>query len=268
MGSSKSLMENDEMKQQFAGLILLDRIISQSNYIHASFMEKDDDLLEPILDVLTNRELVEINENNYYAATEKGQKLYQTLLDQQLSYATHFDIYSHVDLEEGSFADKEQDLLDDARWEDLRVAVAEFKGIDPYRMVFLAMLSDESFFDSSDWRFRLAMGNLFEELEEVVQTQVGEDDLAYEDEEGLVSGHEVLEDVICQGAEMNQQRFQAQKEEHERRQQENAEGGPVTIIEEGGHYGGYGYGYDPMMTLGAYAASAMFIETMWHAPYW
>ncbi len=266
MASEQEFVLDEEKQEQFAGMILLDRMITEEKPIHASLMDKDDKLVEQYLNTMDSRELISVGEDNCYLVTDTGKQLYQKLLDQQVSYATHFDIYSHVDLNAGTFAHKDSDFLEDDRWADLRVAVALFKGIDPYRMVFLAMLSDEAFFANPDWKFDLAMGTLFEELDEIVNTQIMEDELGYEDEEGSVSGHDVLEDVIQQGALINQERYQEQltQEREAERQAGQPEQETVTIIQEGG----YGYGYDPMTMLGAYAASALFIEAIWHDPYW
>ena len=127
------------------------------------------------------------------------------MVQQQVSYQAHFEIYAFVDLGAGTFADPETDLLEDERWADLRVAVAEQKGIDPYRVVFLAMLSDESFFASPDWYFDLAMGTLFDELESITKEQIRIDELGYEDEDGNeVMGEEVIADVIEQGSQLAQ----------------------------------------------------------------
>ncbi|MBF0349734.1 MAG: hypothetical protein HQM11_01815 [SAR324 cluster bacterium] len=258
------------MKQQFGSLILLDRIINEKETFHLSLMEKDDKILEPFLQTMEKEGLIEIGANGNYVVTEKGKETYQRLIQQQLSYTTHFDIYSHVDLGEGCFADKETDFLDDNRWTDLRVAVAEFKGIDPYRMVFLAMLSDESFFENPEWKFDLAMGTLFEEMESIVHNQVSLEELGYEDDDGSVSGNEVLTDIIEQGAALNQQRQEEQRQQEQEAERLNQTSPDDEIITTTTYYqGGYGYPmYDPWATMGAYAASALFVEALWYDPYW
>ena len=223
---------SEESKLEFAGLLIMHRLVSEGERIHSSFMESNDRLVEPYLDALEDKGLVQRGAEYYYEATEKGKQLYQKLIDQRLAYARHFGIYERVDLAAGTFADPQSDFQDDERWADLRVAVAEFKGVDPYHMVFLAMLSDEHFFENHDWRFDLGMGNLFEEMEKIVQDQISEDDLAYEDEEGLISGHDVLQDVILQGDQIFKKRFKAQQEREVRQTQEEIE--EVTIIEDPG----------------------------------
>ncbi len=272
MNTKKRSPLNDEMKQQFAGAIILEQLISEQGQIHASLLDKDDKFLEPHLDELLKKGMVEINQENFYVATKKGEDTHEKMLQQQASYSTHFDIFSHVDLGEGCFADKDEDFLEDERWEDLRVAVAEFKEVDPYRMVFLAMLSDETFLENPDWKFDLAMGSLFEEMESIVQSQLCEEELGYDGEEGWVSGHDVLQDVIEQGSQINQERFkQWKREEEAQRQNDDSDDDEEEEVITTVHYGGgYGYSpyYDPWMTLGSYAASAMFIEALWHDPYW
>ncbi len=257
-----------ETKQQFAGIMVLDRMIGSQDRIHASLMERDDKLLDDSLNILQDKGLVEIDNENFYIPTERGQKLYQTVLGQQMSYTTHFDIYSHVDLGEGVFANKLQHFLDDPRWEDLRVAVSEYKKVDPYRMVFLAMMSAGAFYENPDWKFDLSMGTLFDEMEEIVQSQILIDELAYEDEEGVISGGDVIVDIIEQGALLNKERYEAQaQQETEARamQRYRDDDDDEVVVVHHGHPGGY---YDPMATVGAYAASVVFVETMWHYPYW
>jgi hypothetical protein len=89
--------------------------------------------------------------------------------------------------------------------------VAEDKGIDPYRVVFLAMLSDESFFVNPGWYFDLAMGTLFDELESITKEQFRIEELGYEDEdENKVMGEEVIADVIEQGSQLAKERRERQ----------------------------------------------------------
>ncbi|MEZ7973398.1 MAG: hypothetical protein QMC48_00005, partial [SAR324 cluster bacterium] len=82
---------------------------------------------------------------------------------------------------------------------DLRVAVAEYKGIDPYRVVFLALMSTDNFYENPDWKFDLSLGTLFDEMEQIVQDQLCVEDLSYKDEEEQVSGEDVIRDIIEQG---------------------------------------------------------------------
>ena len=93
-----------------------------------------------------------------------------------------------------------------------RVAVAEHKGVDPYRVVFLAMLSAEAFFENPEWRFDLAVGSLCDELETTVQDQISVEELGYEDDKGAVSGEDVIADIIERGSALAQERFRERQE--------------------------------------------------------
>jgi len=115
-------------------------------------------------------------------------------------------ILASIDLDNGAFGDPKTDLLEGDQWSDLRVAVAEHKGIDQYRVVFLAMLSAERFFENPDWKFDLSMGTLFDEMQQIVQDQLCVEDLGYTDNEGPVSGEDVIRDIIEQGEELSRER--------------------------------------------------------------
>ena len=197
----------DSQRQEFSILLLLHHIAGSQDKIHFSFLDQNHKTIESNLKELEQQDLVQLDVEQYYQLSEKGQQSYDRLVQQQVSYQAHFEIYAFVDLGAGTFADPETDLLEDERWADLRVAVAEHKGIDPYRVVFLAMLSDESFFASPDWYFDLAMGTLFDELESITKEQMRIDELGYEDEDGNeVMGEEVIADVIEQGSQLAQER--------------------------------------------------------------
>lgn len=260
----------EKTKQQLSGLLLLDRIINKEESFHLSLMERDEQALEPMLKFMESEGLLEISEDDLYAVTKKGDNVYQKLIQQQVSYITHFEIYAYVDLGTAEFANPEDDFLEDDRWTDLRVAVGEFKKIDPHRIVFLAMLSDEVFFENPDWKFDLALGTLFNEMEAVVQDQVSIDELGYEDEDGeWVSGDNVMQDVIELGSQLNQEHYEQNEQEDVAAQRANDPQGE-EVITTTTYYddGGYGGGYSPLATFGAYAASAMFVDSMWHGHYW
>ena len=177
-----------------------------SRRFHLSLASKDEDQLEPTLKEMENQGWIEVGEDDYYITKDKGLEIYQKLTEQQESYVSHFDIYAYVDLQEGVFADPQSDLLEGDRWSDLRVAVAEHKGIDPYRVVFLSMLADGVWFENPDWRFDLGMGTLLDNLESLVMDQLSVDELGYEDDQGMVEGEEVIADVIEQGTALARER--------------------------------------------------------------
>lgn len=260
---------SEETCRRMAALVMLDRVITEPRSYHPALLDGDDEFLGSLFDYMLGEDLVSVGDDDYYEATPKGNKAYQQMLQQQRSYLIHFDLYSAVDLSEGAFADEEHDLLDDPRWSDLRVAVAEFKAIEPYRMVFLSMLADGSFFENADWKFDLVLGSsFFKELEEIVRSQISIDELGYEDEDGsVIPGESVLEDVILQGARVNRERM-----EHERSRQES------LLDDEPPDEDGDGeeeyetvvayVPYDPWGPAAAYMGSALFVEALWLSAYW
>ena len=190
--------------------------------LNIALAETDDEGLESLLNFMESRGTLTVEEDNYYKATDKGQEVYQDLVKQLEAYVTHFGVYAYVDLEQGIFGDPETDLLEGEKWSDLRVAVAEHKGIDPYRVVFLAMLSAETFYENPDWKFDLSMGTLFQEMKQIVLEQLHVDDLGYSDSEGKVSGEEVIRDIIEQGSELVAQRKSREQEIKGRKQAEES----------------------------------------------
>ncbi|MBI4081710.1 MAG: hypothetical protein HY423_03785 [Candidatus Lambdaproteobacteria bacterium] len=266
----------DEQRRQFAGLVLLDRVAAAPADFHAALMgHKDDALLEPAFRALLAQDLVTVGEDDHYTLTERGRAAYRKSIEQQQSYLAHFDIYARVDLAAGTFFDPEQDLPQDPRWSDLRVAVAEYKGIDPYQMVFLAMLAGGDFFADAEWRANLALGSpFFAELERIVASQITVEELGYRDEDGSeVPGSAVIEDVILQGARLNRERWERDRD----RVRREAETQPSLLEQpDGGPAGPAGpssnmrwvYVYDPWAAFPAYVASALFVESLWLAPHW
>jgi len=270
----------DEQKQQMTGMIVLDRMAEEPTAFHAGLLtDKQDRFLEPVFRYLQQQDLVEVNKEDYFAPTKKGQAAYAKLVEQRKSYLAHFEIFSMVDLGEGIFGDMEDLEYGEGandHWEDLRLAVAEYKGIDPYRMVFLAMLADGAFFDNPDWKYDLALdSNFFKELEDIVKSQITIEELGYVTEDGEeISGEKVIEDVILQGAKVNRERYEREKanmgqqellaqQELQAQQTQAAESGQggTTVV----FYEPY---YDPYPTMALYAGTALFVEAVWLSTLW
>ena len=195
--------EKEELRETKKALSEVEQEMEENRHcrLNIALAETDDEGLESLLNFMESRGTLTVEEDNYYKATDKGHEVYQDLVKQLEAYVTHFEVYAYVDLEQGIFGDPEKDLLEGEKWSDLRVAVAEHKGIDPYRVVFLAMLSAETFYENPDWKFDLSMGTLFQEMKQIVLEQLHVDDLGYSDSEGKVSGEVVIRDIIEQGSE-------------------------------------------------------------------
>ena len=216
--------EKEELREAKKALSEVEQEMEENRHcrLNIALAETDDEGLESLLNFMEGRGTLIVEEDNYYKATDKGHEVYQDLVKQLEAYVTHFEVYAYVDLEQGIFGDPETDLLEGDKWSDLRVAVAEHKGIDPYRVVFLAMLSAETFYENSDWKFDLSMGTLFQEMKQIVLEQLHVDDLGYSDSEGKVSGEEVIRDIIEQGSELAAKRKSREQEIKGRKQAEES----------------------------------------------
>ena len=216
--------EKEELREAKKALSEVEQEMEENRHcrLNIALAETDDEGLESLLNFMESRGTLTVEEDNYYKATDKGHEVYQDLVKQLEAYVTHFEVYAYVDLEQGIFGDPETDLLEGEKWSDLRVAVAEHKGIDPYRVVFLAMLSAETFYENPDWKFDLSMGTLFQEMKQIVLEQLHVDDLGYSDSEGKVSGEEVIRDIIEQGSELVAKRTSREQENKGRKQEEES----------------------------------------------
>ena len=216
--------EKEELREAKKALSEVEQEMEENRHcrLNIALAETDDEGLESLLNFMESRGTLTVEEDNYYKATDKGHEVYQDLVKQLEAYVTHFEVYAYVDLEQGIFGDPETDLLEGDKWSDLRVAVAEHKGIDPYRVVFLAMLSAETFYENPDWKFDLSMGTLFQEMKQIVLEQLHIDDLGYSDSEGKVSGEEVIRDIIEQGSELVAKRKSREQEIKGRKQAEES----------------------------------------------
>lgn len=260
---------SEESCHQMAALILLDRLITEPGKYHAGMMDEENELMEPLFDFMMGEDLISVGGDDLFQPTEKGRKAYQTLLHQRQSYLANFEVYAAVDLAEGLFGDADKDHLDAPNWSDLRVAAAEYKGIDPFRLVFLSMLADGTFFENDGWKFDILLGSsFFKELEEIVTSQIHIEELGYQDEDGTsIAGETVLEDVILQGAEVNRERMERIRDEEGQGSlfdEEAERRGEDDDWEEEWIY----VPYDPWGPAAAYMGSALFVEALWLSSYW
>ncbi|MGJ8640470.1 MAG: hypothetical protein ACSHYA_13870 [Opitutaceae bacterium] len=199
----------DNQKMEFAGIYLLEYMINHPKRFNVLLQAEEEDL-EPILEWLLVRDTVEIKEDNTYQATSKGRTSLQRFMARYSDFLNIFDIYCAVDLGLGEFAFASYFDYDDKaswkhflaaeRWEDMRVAVAQFKSVDPVEIVFMSFLNEDRFGrDQVGWQFDLLLGTVWDEILNICNTAVQIEQLSYESEDGIVSGESVMEDIIQQG---------------------------------------------------------------------
>lgn len=252
----------EEQKKQFASAYLLNAIVNEKVSIPLYLDEKDNDL-EPVLEYMMMKEYVSVENKETYSATQRGLEILENFMKRYTEFLKIFDIYCAVDLGEGRFAfegyfsfetDKEwEKYLVDERWEDLRVAVAVFKKINPVEIVFMSFLKEEQFGDRGEgWQFDLLLGTIWDDILEVCNTAITDEDLSYTDEDGSsVDGNSVLEDVIVQGAELN---LELHKEEKKRIKEQQAQ--EEDYEEEYNEY-------EPEYEVYEYYREPMYISPVW-----
>ncbi len=203
---------SEEQKKRFAGIYLLEYMINTPHAVPI-FLDGNDKDLEPILEWLMMQGYIQIMDNERYVPHPDGRKELEKFMARYSEYLTMFDIYSAVDLQSGEFAfsrffdfdtDVEfQKFLDDNRWDDLRVAVADFKEMDPVEIVFMSFISEKRFGrDDSGWQFDLLLGSVWDEILNICNTALQWQQLGFEDEEGQVPAEDVITDIIEQGTEI------------------------------------------------------------------
>lgn len=211
----RSLLITKEKKNELAEKLLLYKMGVEKRKFPI-LLSGEDKPLETFFTFMMTKDWVKIEDESFYALTEKGQKKLTHFQNLYKDYLMHYDIYCAVDLQEGEFAfdsfedfEESQDeewksFLCSPRFSDVRIAVAEYREEhDIVGMIFLFLLHEGRFEESqqkSGWQFDLALGSLWEEIEKIYENSIDYKDLGYEDdEEGAISYEDVLEDIIEQG---------------------------------------------------------------------
>ena len=202
-------------KSQFAAIYLLEYMINAPK-LFALMLEREEEDLEPILEWLLVRDLVQIKDEERYTPTEKGRSALQRFMGRYSDFLNFFDVFCAVDLEEGSFAFADyfdfdtksswQAHLNQERWEDLRVAVAAYKGIDPVEIVFMSFVNEERFGRTeTGWAFDLLLGSVWDEILNICNSALRIEQLGWDSQDGPVSGESVIQDIVNQGLSLVEQ---------------------------------------------------------------
>jgi len=214
--SSFSYTCTEEQKKQFAAVYLLDRM-SRLRYSPPLYLEDTDQDLEPVLEYAMVKNYIQISNSEKYVLTEKGHSVLHRFTKRYKEYLTKFDIFCAVDLTEGDFAFAHSEeftderawssFLADDRWEDLRIAVTQYKKLDPVEIVFMSFINEGRFgYSDAGWQFDLILGSVWDDMLAICNSALTVESLAYTDDDGVtVSGEQVIEDVIIQGTELNAQ---------------------------------------------------------------
>ena len=210
---TKNFIINEEQRKEYAAGYLLDLVVNQGKNFNVVLEGADKDL-ESVFVHMMALDYIDLDSDNYYRPTPKGHEKLDNLKKKYEEYLSHFDLFCAVDLERGTFAFEQIFELEDDEWErfvnqerfeDLRIAVAWFKKINPSDFVFLSFLKEGRFdTENQNWQFDLVSGLMWEKIETIIDTAIQIEDLTYYDDEAgeQIDGMQVVEDVVYEGAQL------------------------------------------------------------------
>lgn len=224
-------MQIDKVKS-YKGIILLNEIIT-NNRVFKTILNGDDKLLEPLfIDMVAQGYCNIIGDE--YRVTDQGMNVFNTFMKRYNEFLKLFDVYAFVDLEAGEFAfakyfefgsDTEWDAYKmNDRFDDLRIAVCDYKKMDPFEIVFMSFINENRFdTKATGWQMDVLSDAVWIEIDDIVRSAIHPTDLGDES---------VIKDIIEQGSklvvDLMKQEVAYRKNELTHVEDE----GVVTVIEE------------------------------------
>jgi hypothetical protein len=230
----------DNNKKTFKAIVLLNELVN-GNHQFKTVDNGDDKVLEPLFIELMSKGYVQTS-GMYYQATPNGQEVLSNFMKRYSEYLKLYDVFSYVDLEKGEFAfaryydfdtdDQWLNYVNNSRWDDLRIAVALFKKLDPAEIVFMSFINENRFDTKSNgWQINLMADGIWRELEDICQTAIKPEEV----------GQDAMEDMVGQGSELMIKLLQ-EEQNREREEQNNNYQEEVVEEETVEYYQPY---YDP-----------------------
>lgn len=208
------VLESDKFK--YISLVLLNEIINFQHYFNVR-STGEEIFIERYLKFMHDKGVLRV-EKGKYLPTELGREELVNLYAKYYEYLKLYDIYSAVDLANGEFAfssvdsdmnDEEWDaFIMDERFSDVRIAVAEFKGLNPIEIVFMSFLNEGRFnLDNARWEYELTGDAVWNEIEEICNTAISAEYLMEDNvlENVIREGSEIMLEIIKLGEEIEEQ---------------------------------------------------------------
>jgi len=243
--------------KNYKSLILLNELINGTSF--RTILNGDDRLLEPLFIELMNKGYVQISGINYQI-TQKGIDTFDIFMKRYGEYLRYYDVFGFVDLEKGEFAfsryfdfntDEQWNFYKmDSRFDDVRIAVAMYKNINPAEVVFMSFLNENRFdTQKTGWQIDMLSDMIWDEIENICATAITPEQL----------GQDVIEDIIKQGTELM---VSLLEEENKRKQVEVLETSTYeevveeTIVEE----------YETISYYEPYYYDPFYVNPIWIVP--
>jgi hypothetical protein len=232
----------DDNKKSFKAIILLNQMVN-GDHIFKTIDNEDDSVLEPLFIELMAKGYVTTAGINYQI-TDKGQDIFDTFMKRYTEYLKVYDIFSFVDLEKGEFAfdsyynfdsdDAWFEFTDNERFDDLRIAVALFKKLDPAEIVFMSFINENRFdVTTTGWQMDLISDNEWNEIEAICSTAIKPEEV----------GDDAMVDMINQGSELMMKLMEEDAKQQQEDDNNNYNDGDTIVEEETVEY--YQPYYDP-----------------------
>jgi DNA-binding PadR family transcriptional regulator len=208
-----------EKAQQFTSILLMDYIVNRSGELPV-LMGGNFATLEPLVIKLNAAGYVKTPSQDEkgmnYLPTDKGKEALSKFMQRYSEYLKLYDVFCAADLTAGEFAfakffDFDTDaawdaFLNEERWEDVRIAVAEFKGLDPLEIVFMSFLNEDRFdYTTNTWQFDVSSGMIYDQMAEICNTALSVEQINQGDDT-------VMPDIITQGAEITMKLLKQEEE--------------------------------------------------------
>ena len=203
---------DQQTRLQYAGLYLL-TLIKDPEIDTDEMLAEDEELLTPILSWLVERDYTRVGDDDRLRITGKGSDVVEQFKERYQSFLRGYDVFCAVDLEAGDFAfayyddfadrDEWVAFLSEERWDDLRVAVGEYEGLDSVEIVFMSLVQDNRYGRRDDgWDYDLLLGTIWDEIALICNNAVRLEDLSYQDGGERIPAEVVIQDIIQQGREL------------------------------------------------------------------
>jgi hypothetical protein len=203
---SSYFVVSDEVRINYAALYLLKEIV-ENQLIFSIHLEDDELVLEKIFHWLKDRRFIYINSSAEYVVSTSGFEYVDSFLDRYADFLANYDLFCGVDVKNKDFAiryladfqdaDAWQKFLKEERWKDLRVAIAEFKGLDAIEIVFMGFVHEERFGRNElGWNIELLLGAIWEEIQLACNNAIRLKSLEKNHGEKVLSSEIVLQDLI------------------------------------------------------------------------
>lgn len=168
----------------------------------------DDYQLNPALQLLIEKNHIVADETSY-RLQESGKYKAIQFQERYSTALTYIDIFGFIDLDQGEFAyahyndcpsEEAWDIFkSEQRWSDIRIAMFDHLDGDSTELVYAQLLLEKHLHpNSSGWQQNLIKGKWWRELAEMCNSAIQMEDLEYQQEQELVTGEQVLDDIYDQ----------------------------------------------------------------------